>query len=133
VDAPLTSEDNAEQVLYELISKSVDLVYLPSDSYIISKAKDLIPVLTKHKIPTYGAVEALIKNGAMVGVVSSYYAVGRGLAKMAKAVLNGKSPAEIPAVRLPLSMQTILVNDHTVSQLGLAVPDDIVRIAKVMK
>ncbi len=110
-----------------------DIVYLPSDSFVQTHADDIISPLTADKIPTYGALEKLVKSGAMIGIVSSYEMVGKELAGKADEILKGKSPSQVPSSILPLQQQTILINAKTAENLGVELPYDILSIAKFVE
>ena len=54
----------------------VDVVYLPLDSFLITKAKEIGKALIKAKIPSIGAQKKFIKNGVLLGVIPNYYRLG---------------------------------------------------------
>ncbi len=109
------------------------MVYLPSDSLIISNADKIIAALNKHKIPSYGAVESLVQKGAMVGIVSSYEKVGKALAEKVIKVLDGTPPSKIPSSYLPHEMQTIVVNAKTAQKIEASIPFEILSSAKILE
>jgi putative tryptophan/tyrosine transport system substrate-binding protein len=129
VDSP---EAIAKQVT-KIKNEKPDLVYLPSDSLILSNAEPIIKVLNEAGIPTYGAVETHIRAGAMIGIVSSYFSVGQELAGMAEEILQGKKPSEIPSKRMSYEQQTILVNGKTVEAIGYEIPFVILQQAKILE
>jgi len=129
--AEASSEEEISQAIAKLVSEKIEFAYIPSDSFLISKSEMITSPLKKSKIPSYGAVKKLVENGAMIGIVCDYYVVGRELAKKAQDLLNGKSAADIPSNRLPLSMQTILVNAETVEAVGASIPYEILSVAKI--
>ena len=130
VDA--SSDDEIDGAVAELIKRKVDFVYL-SSSLVTTNTDKVIPVLNDHKIPTYARSESIImkENGAMAGIVSSYYEVGKELAYRAKLVLDGKKPSEVPSYRMPLERQRILINKKTAEQLDIIIPYNILRRAEV--
>jgi putative ABC transport system substrate-binding protein len=103
----------------------VDMVYLPSDSYVIANADKIVSRLTESGIPSYGAVKPLIIKGAMIGIVSDYFQVGQALAAKAKKILAGSKPSNIPSFRLPLKDQLIMFNPKTLESLKFKFPEEI--------
>lgn len=115
-----------------LLKRQVDFVYL-SSSLVTENTEKIVPVLNSHKIPTYARSESIIMrdNGALCGVVSSYYEVGREMASRAKMILDGKKPSEVPSYRMPLARQRILFNKKTAEQLDIVIPYNLLRRAEV--
>ena len=130
---PVESEGDIKAVVEKASADKLGMMYLPSDSFINSQAEKIIPELSKHGIPTYGALEKQVKSGAMIGIVSSYYTVGKELSLKAAEVLKGKKPSDIPSNILPLESQTILVNAKTVETVKADIPYQILSTAKVVE
>jgi len=133
VGAPVTSEADLESGVKALADQKVDLVYLPSDSLIISKADSIIASLNNHKIPTYGAVESFMQKGAMAGIVSSYEMVGKALVEKAEKILKGTPPSQIPSSHLPYDMLTAVVNAKTAHKVEVSVPYEVLSQAKILE
>lgn len=133
VGAPVTSDADLAGGIQTLIDQKVNLVYLPSDSLIVSKADTIIAALNGHKIPTYGAVEPFMPKGAMAGIVSSYEMVGKALVDKAEKILKGTPVAQIPSSHLPYSMLTIVVNAKTVRTVGVSIPYELLSEAKIIE
>jgi putative ABC transport system substrate-binding protein len=134
---PATASQPSEiaAALKALKDAKVDMVYLPSDSFIADNAKQIVDGLTAAKIPTYGALEKIVKDGgAMIGIVSNYEVVGRILAgKVAKVLKEGKQPSQVPSGTVPMDMQTVLVQAPTVTKLGIEIPYQILEMATILK
>ena len=130
---PVETEADIEAALAKADADKAALIYLPSDSFISSQTRNIAPKLTAKGIPTYGANESMVKDGAMIGIVSSYYAVGKDLAKKAALILDGKKPAEIPSGILPLTSQTVLVNTTTAEALKAEIPYAILSSAQFVE
>jgi putative ABC transport system substrate-binding protein len=126
------SDDEVNDAVSELIKRKVDFVFL-SSNLVAANIEKVMPVLNAHKIPTYGPSESLIlrENGALTGIVSSFYEVGKELAYRAKLVLDGRKPSEVPSYRMPLERQQILVNRKTAEILDIVIPYEILRRAKI--
>ncbi|MFW6373467.1 MAG: ABC transporter substrate-binding protein [Thermodesulfobacteriota bacterium] len=131
INQPVDSPEAVGSAVAALADQQPELVYLPSDSFIVSHVGTILPALNARKIPTYGALEQMVEAGALIGIVSSYSAVGKNLAQMADQVLKGKKPAEIPSRTLPFDMQTIVINANTLEAIGAQIPFAIMDIAKL--
>ncbi len=129
----VSSEDAIPAAVNRIIAAKPDMVYLPSDSFIIANADKILPKLNAAKLRTYGAVNKLVVNGAMIGIVAGYDKVGLMLAEKVKQIIAGNSPDQIPSDKLPVDLQTIVVNAKTVEQLGAELPYDILSLAKILE
>lgn len=65
----------------ELLQRKADFVFL-SSNLVVANIDKVVPLLNAHNIPTYGPSESLImrENGALTGIASSFYEVGKELA-----------------------------------------------------
>ena len=126
------SDDDVDDAVAELIKRKVDFVYV-SSNLVAANIDKVLPVLNDHKIPTYGPSESLIMraNGALAGIVSSFYEVGKELAYRGKLILDGRKPSEVPSYRMPLERQLILVNRKTAEKLDIVIPYEILRRARI--
>ena len=87
---PVEAEGEIEAIVAKALAEKVELMYLPSDSFITNHSEKISIALSENGIPSYGALEQTVKNGAMVGIVSSYYSVGKELSVKAAEILKGK-------------------------------------------
>jgi len=126
------SDHDVEVAVAELINRKVGFVYV-SSSLVTANIDKVMPLLNDHKIPTYAPSESIIMrdNGALAGIVSSFYEVGKELAYRGKLLLDGKKVSEVPSYRMPLERQQILVNRNTAEALDIVIPYDILRRAKI--
>jgi putative ABC transport system substrate-binding protein len=130
---PLPIDEPAERTVGKLVEEKVDLIYLPSDSRVVSRSGEITEAVNRAGIPSYGALEQHIQNGAMIGIVASYENVGRALAGKIAQILAGQKPSEIPSEILSLDMQTILVNGPVVEKLGFPIPYELLRHASIVE
>lgn len=124
VSIGVTNKKELDYAIQDLGRKKIDLLYLPSDSYMITHNEKLLKTVNRKKIPSYGAVEEHVKKGALIGLISSYFTVGQEVAKKAVAVLNGKRPSSIPTHRLDYSQQLVVINRKTMDMVQVALPED---------
>lgn len=102
-------------------SVSIDAVYLPLDSYHMTKADLIGSTLRSAKIPTIAAQKKYIQNGALFGVIPDYYALGKEVARIVDRHQKGEELIKIPVVtpKEPL----IMVNKTTAQVLGVVLPE----------
>jgi putative ABC transport system substrate-binding protein len=101
IEAPLstpagqkvTSQEVAA-VMRELVISRPDFIYLPSDSSLIQQAAAIVGSAKAAGLPVISATEAPIREqGALVGLVSSYYNAGAYAGYKAEQILTGKLTA----------------------------------------
>lgn len=124
--------EGLNQAIQAVLAKKPHFIYLPSDSFMIKNAGTVVQAALDAKIPVFAATEAPIRNdGALLGLVSTYYSVGELAAYKAQQILQRKkSAAQIP-VEL-LHRFTYLVNMGSAKKLGLYPPLAIMKIAEVV-
>lgn len=122
-----------EQTLQDLADKKVevDAVFLPTDSFLTSKAKLIGEKLSESKIPSIGALEDFIKNGVLVGVTSDYYELGKMAAEIVDQNQKGKKMGEIP-IAAPKAIKFV-INSKTCSLLGIQVPKDVLDAVQMVE
>lgn len=131
IGQPVASAESVESATIALLSQKPDLVYLPSDSFIQSQAAAIIPLINAAKVPTYGALEKMVEQGALIGIVSDYYTVGKKLAENAVQILKGQPPSEVPSRMLPLADHAIYINTETLEAIGAKIPVWIMNMSKL--
>ncbi|WP_020410584.1 ABC transporter substrate-binding protein [Hahella ganghwensis] len=76
--------------------QEVDAVYLPPDSFMISKANKIMPLLNEARMPTICAVAQYMKHGCLMGTVADYETLGRLAANIVDRLIKGENISEIP-------------------------------------
>ncbi len=100
-----------------LTTKTIDAVYLPPDSFLISRAPELLSLLNQAQIPTICAVEEYIQHGCLMGTVADYADLGRLAADIVDRLERG-----IPFSQIPLEFDPapqFRVNSALKTLLGL--------------
>jgi ABC-type uncharacterized transport system substrate-binding protein len=101
-------------------SVTVDAVYLPSDSFLISKSKLIGLKLRAAKVKSIGAIKTQVDDGALMGVVPDYHGLGEAVAQMLDKNRKGEALGRIPVYQ-PQS-PTLVVNETTRAALALDIP-----------
>lgn len=116
----------------KLARAKVQLVYLPSDSFIIGHGKSIIPEIHQYGMPTFSATEGPIrKAGALIGIVSNYFTVGQFAAfKATQILVHHRDPGSIPIQTL--AKFTFLVNLNTMNALHYYPPVQVLDFAEVV-
>lgn len=94
----------------------VDAVYLPSDSYVISKSRAIADTLIEMKIPGFAAAEESVQEGVLFGLTTGYEEIGKAAAATVDQREKGKPLSAIP-VSLP-AQTYLLINKTTARSLG---------------
>jgi ABC-type uncharacterized transport system substrate-binding protein len=118
--------DTLKKNLQKLIDKSivVDAVYLPSDSFMISKAKLIGAQLRVAKVKSIGCLKAFIDNGALMGVVPDYYEMGRVAATIVDRHQKGEILQDIPVQQgYRMKEPTLMINKTTSDILNFSIPE----------
>jgi ABC-type uncharacterized transport system substrate-binding protein len=119
-------------ILLDLKNSNPQLLYLPSDSLIISNAEYIVREVQKHQIPTVSATEGPIrKAGATFGLVARYYNVGRFAAYKAEQILfKNVAPRDIPIETL--KRFSLVINMESALAHRFYPPISVLKIAEVI-
>ncbi len=118
--------DTLKKNLRELIDKSVvvDAVYLPSDSFLISKAKLIGSQLRVAKVKSIGSIKTFIDNGALMGVVPDYYEMGKIVATIVDRHQKGEKLQDIPVQQgYRIKQPTLMINRTTSEIVNFSIPE----------
>jgi len=76
---------------------NVDILYLPSDSYLIANGELIAVAASAEQIPIFSATDGPVQAGhALAGLVSKYYLVGQFAGFKALQILQGAQVSEVP-------------------------------------
>jgi putative ABC transport system substrate-binding protein len=106
-------------------------MYIPPDTFLNTHRKVLMDSALANKLPSFSSSEAYLRAGALVGLVSRYYSVGRFTAlKAAQILVEGQSAGDIPVE--PLSRFSLMVNMQVARQLQVYPPLSMLRYAEIV-
>ncbi|MFH1767864.1 MAG: ABC transporter substrate-binding protein [Candidatus Omnitrophota bacterium] len=116
-----------------IAAQKPDGMYMPSCSFTKSYGAEYVAYANKLKIPTLAGTEAFVtQQGALMGLVGSYYKTGQESAKKAVKILQGAKPSDVPTTFLPEF--DYVLNLKTAKEIGVTFPISILRAAsKIIK
>lgn len=116
------------------MSVKVDAVYLPFDSFLISKAKLIGSKLREARIRSIGATKTYISAGALMGFVPDYHKLGEVVAGILHRHRKGEKLERIPVQQIYRTQApTLVVNATTRAALGLEIPEAVLSKAVIVK
>jgi putative ABC transport system substrate-binding protein len=115
-----------------LIERGVDVIYLPSDSFVIAHAGLITRMAMAAQIPTFAATEDPVRTGgATMGLVSAYYSVGQFAGYKAVQILREHlAPADIPIESI--NRFSFVVNVDAARRLHRFPPISLLRVAELI-
>jgi putative ABC transport system substrate-binding protein len=122
VEATVNSANEVQQAAQSLVGR-VDGFYLITDNTLAQGVQSVINLAIEQKLPTVGAVQAYVEQGALVTTGFDYYGLGKQTGFMAADVLRGKKPADMP-VQTSHELN-LVVNTRTAAAIGLTVPQSV--------
>ncbi len=132
IPIPVDSDKAIPIAVQKALNEKVDAVLFPADSFIMSRAKDIIPRLNELHIPTVASLPEMVSDfKALMGIGPDYKELGRMAAVKTLAILDGKKPNEIPSSR-PERLH-IRINITTAKKIGVTIPVQVLHMATVVK
>jgi len=140
IEAPVALDINNKPVkesiatrIKEVARLNPDFIYLPSDSFVISNASEVVNASLAQGVATFSSTEGPIrKNGALMGIVSTYYSVGKFAGfKASQLLTKAKATQDIPIETL--RQFSLLVNAESARQLVFFPPVSMLAVAEVIQ
>lgn len=122
VDSPEAAKASAANIPAE--ADAVYIIHL--DRLMMSARAEFTEATLERHLPLSVFISGAVRQGALMAFGTQYFAVGEQAAHMADHLLKGASPAETP-VEIPEFY--LSVNLQTAAQIGLEIPDSIIRQA----
>lgn len=131
VESTVSTVNDIQQAARSLIGK-VDALYVPTDNVLASAMPTLMMVTDDAKLPVICGEANMVKSGGLATLGVDYYQLGFQTGEMAADILSGKSkPASMPIQSLKEMKTTI--NEQTAKKLGIAIPQDVLQNAEIIK
>jgi len=131
LETNVSSTGEVMDALNALLQKKPDLFLTSGDNTVIMALDSIAAVLRQHKIPYFTNAPADIGRGAFLGLGADYVEVGRATAQVAKRVITGEYPKDIPINDyVPEKMK---INLALAREYGISVPPGVLKRAANIK
>jgi ABC-type uncharacterized transport system substrate-binding protein len=127
------AQEMLQENLRKLIDQSihVDAVYLPSDSFLASNAELIGSCLRTAKVKSIAATKRFVENGALMGVVTDYYRLGKTVAKIVDRHQKGEKLQNISIEKV--ENPYLVINKTTRDILNINIPEAVMRKAIIVE
>jgi len=96
----------------------------------VPSAQVLKWTLDNNALPTFSFEEFSVKDGVLCGETQSGYEQGKEAALMAKEIMSGTNPNDLP-VRMP-KKGTLTINEKAAQKLDIVIPEELKQKAKII-
>lgn len=115
-EGTVTNSGEVQQTGLQLLSEC-DALFAPIDNTVASAMPNLAAIATEQKKAVYVAADSMVADGGLATVGINYTKLGKETAAMAKEILDGKSPSDMP-VRVMTEFAEV-INEAQMKALGL--------------
>jgi putative ABC transport system substrate-binding protein len=126
---PIGRPPEAVRALEKLKSK-IDLLWMFPDTTAINTTNVEYMLLYSYQnnIPIYAPSERFLKQGALVSLSLDAFDIGRQACGLAKEILSGNRPSDIPVIAPRTG--NLGINLKAARKLGIRIPEDVIREAQ---
>jgi len=127
------AQEMLQENLRKLIDQSIDVdaVYLPSDSFLASNAELIGSCLRTAKVKSIASTKRFIEYGALIGVVTDYYDLGKNVAKIVDRHQKGEKLQNIPIEKV--ENPYLVINKTTRNILNISIPEAVMKKAIIVE
>jgi putative ABC transport system substrate-binding protein len=126
VKVPVANSSEVYNATKSLIGR-VDVVYTASDITIATAYEAVIKVCSENKLPFFVSAEDGVQRGAVATLGLNYEQSAKDAAALAKQILDGKKPSEIPVKVYDQGL--LYVNTTAARKMGVTIPQDLLTTA----
>ena len=128
VDKGIGKQAEVAQAADVLVGE-VDCISNMTDNTVVSALAAVLEKANAKKIPVFGSEEEQVKNGCIASAGLDYVELGKMAGRMAAKVLKGEDIKNLPyqTVENPV----ITVNEKVAQDLGITIPEDVLKGANV--
>ncbi len=130
IEAVVTNSSEVKQAV-EGLARDVSAIFVPNDSIIQNAMPTVVETAKAAKIPVYGSSVVMVESGALATLAVSDKEIGAISADMAIEILEGKKPADIPAINVEAS--DTVINKRTAEAIEIQLSDDITERATILE
>jgi len=124
----ISSEREVPDALKSMLNK-VDILWSVADGTVFSPQSTQYILLTtlRARVPFMGLSPAFVKAGALMALSCDYTDIGKQAAEIAKSILDGENPGDIP-IAVPRKI-SLYINLRTAEHIGLSIPKSAIKLA----
>lgn len=126
--AKVRTDQEVEELLANFPA-NLDAIFLVPDSVVNAHLEEFVSLANQLKLPVSGPSTAQVEEGALMTYGFIHSAVGIQAARMADQVLRGANPGEMP---IETAENFLAINLVTADEIGLQIPDEILRQAEII-
>ena len=133
-DEVTVSDSSQIQQVVESIVGKYDAVYIPTDNLLAEGMATVTQVANANNLPCIVGEEGMVENGGLATYGIDYFEIGRMAGEQAADILlNGADIATIPIGYLAAEDCSLSVNTTAAKDLGIEIPEDLLKDANVME
>lgn len=128
VEASVSSSNEIQQMVASL-SGRVDAIYAPTDNTIAAGMNTVSTVATQEGIPVICGEAGMVQEGGLITYALDYYDLGVATARQADRIFKGEDISKMPIEYLSGDTLKYSVNTAVAEQLGITIPEAILKVA----
>lgn len=122
IEATVSNTNEIQSVVQSLVRKA-DVIYSPTDNMIAQSMSAVSSIATENNIPCIVGEEGMVTTGGLATYGINYFNLGKQTAMQAVKILkDGANPGDMPIEYL--TDCTLIINQTTLNELGLVIPED---------
>lgn len=130
IEASVSSSNEIQQMVTSLAGR-VDAIYAPTDNTIAAGMGTVGTVATQEGIPVICGEAGMVEAGGLMTYALDYYDLGVATAKQADKIFKGEDISKMPIEYLSGDTLKYAVNNAIAKQLGITIPDAILKTATI--
>jgi putative ABC transport system substrate-binding protein len=120
---PVNSSSETADAALSLIARQPEIVCQIVDNLTSLSVSSIIKISQENHIPMFGFVSDQAEKGAVLVLSRDYRQAGIDAARLAKKIIDGRKPSEIPFEFV--SRTDILINTAAAAQYGITIPEEV--------
>ena len=129
IDMGISSTNEIAAAL-DVLLPQIDILLNLTDNMVVSAMPLIAERSLEAKVPIIGSEEEQVKNGALASAGLDYYNLGKQTGEIVAKILGGTPAEDIPFESL--KDVKLAVNTKVAEQLGITLPEDLVKQAAVV-
>jgi putative ABC transport system permease protein len=131
LEQTINSTGEVQDALASLLNKKIDLFFTAGDVTMNLALETVAEILKQNKIPYFTNSISDVEQGAFFSAGADYYEVGVETAKLARRVIEGEDPKDIPIREFV--PEKIGINLSLAELYGVTIPESYLKKAAIIK